>query len=141
MIRVGWSALAVIGLFPVTASFAASVIVNPGKSSGTLTVTLEDATVGQALQDLGKTYGFQVVGLENVTASPVSATMTGSLANIVARLLRNRNYLIVRSSDQKGAIVAVKILNSNYGAASLKSRGANAAGTSPQQRSTKRTGP
>lgn len=70
------------------------------------------------LEDLRKRYGFEVSGLKNAArGAPLTATMTGSLQNVLERLLRNWNHMIVRSPDNESGIAKVMILDARYGAA------------------------
>ena len=84
----------------------------------TITVSVEDASVGDILKDFSRIFDFEVKGLENAQRSePVSLTMAGSLGYIIERLLRNWNHMIIRSPDNKSGIQKVIILDSAYGSA------------------------
>jgi hypothetical protein len=117
MMVFGWIGFAFFLLwFPSTAG-AANVDIS-GEPRKLVTLAAESSTVGQILQDLGGRYGFQIKGIENArTAEIVSARMSGTLYDVVARLLRNRNYMIVLSPESASGIERVMILDANYGSA------------------------
>jgi len=97
---------------------AANVAVAGDNTGQSITVTIEDAPLNSVLENLRKRYGFEIVGLENTSkGEALSATMTGSLRSVIERLLRNWNYMIVRSAEIAGGIEKVMILNMSYGAA------------------------
>jgi hypothetical protein len=96
---------------------AARLSVEGDGPHGSITVTIEDATLTFVLDDLSKTYGFAIDGLEHATSRDLlSMTISGTLPGILERLLRNRNHLIVRSANSPCGIVKVMILDSGYGA-------------------------
>ena len=67
--------------------------------------------------DLSKKYGFEVIGLQNVEkGEALSGAMSGSLSDILERLLRNWNHMTVASGDSESGVAKVMILNSAYGA-------------------------
>ena len=64
---------------------------------------------------------FEVGGLQFVSKSePISATMSGDLRTVLQRLLRNWNYMIVRSPKGDGSIERVVIIDANYGSSPAK---------------------
>ncbi len=97
---------------------AATVEVAGDAPQQRITLTIEDAKVDAVLEDLHKRYGFEVKGLEHIThGDALSTTMSGSLNHVIERLLRNWNYMIVRSADNESGIAKIMILNATYGAA------------------------
>jgi hypothetical protein len=129
MLRLGFTALVIGCLMSPAALQAAAVTITGDTPRHNITVIIEDATVDAVLEDLCKRYGFEVSGLENATrGEALSATMSGSLQNVIERLLRNWNHMIVRSPDNTGGIAKVMILNANFGAAPQQSRGARSNG-------------
>lgn len=97
------------------ASQAASIKIDE-QAREQITLTVDSANVAQVLDDMGKRYGFKVIGLSNVTArEPLKATISGSLEDVLGRLLRNWNHMIVRSPDNERGIQKVMILDSSYG--------------------------
>jgi hypothetical protein len=95
--------LALIGCLGGQEPACASTITIVGDSSRNIVITMEDATIAMVLGDLGKKYGFEVVGLENAKrGEALSETLTGSIDTVLERLLRNWNYVIVRSQAQTG---------------------------------------
>jgi hypothetical protein len=117
MLRLGTTAFFVACLLSSGPLEAATVKVTGDTPRQDITVSIEDAKVDAVLEDLRKRYGFEVAGLENAThGDALSATMSGSLQNVIERLLRNWNYVIVRSPDNESGIAKVMILNATYGA-------------------------
>lgn len=79
---------------------------NPAQS---INITVDKASIGAVLQALHDKYGIEVSGInDDISKDPVSVTLSGSLPTILERLLRNQNYLIVRS--QKNITGVAKIL-------------------------------
>ena len=88
-----------------------------------ITVTMENAKISSILKGFSEAYGFEINGIENTQqGDPISASMTGSLKDILKRLLRNRNHLIIYSSDSTSGIEKVVILDSAFGVLPLKTR-------------------
>jgi len=86
-----------------------------------ISVDIENAALPAILDQLSKCFDFEVEGLQNAErGETLSTTISGTLPRVLTRLLRNRNFMIVRSSD--GGVARVAILNSDYGARSLKTR-------------------
>ena len=127
MLRWWFTAFVVGCLMSPAALEAATVKISGDTPRQNITVTIEDAKVDAVLEDLRKRYGFEVSGLENATGGEaLSTTMSGSLQNVIERLLRNWNHMIVRSPDSKSGIAKVMILNASYGAAPQPSPAARA---------------
>jgi hypothetical protein len=100
---------------------ASALVIDGNEPKQKITVVPENSTVEHILQDLSARYGFEIKGIENVGAGDtLSPTLTGSLHEVLVRLLRNRNYVIVRSPENASGIAKVMILDSNYGAAPTK---------------------
>jgi len=124
MSRRGWLAAGLVLLTLAPPAHAATADIKGARKA--VTVVAEETTVGQILQDLADKYGFKIKGIQYVGAAETgSAKMTGSLYVVVGRLLRNWNYLIVRSPDNASGIETVTILDAKYGAAPTKYAPAN----------------
>jgi len=68
---------------------------NPAQS---IKLEIDKATVQDVLQALHDKYGIALAGDgEAGTDGPITLTLEGSLPTILDRLLRNQNYMIVRS--------------------------------------------
>jgi hypothetical protein len=129
MSRLGCAVSLLAFLLVPAAAHAATVAVTGKHPRESITVTIKDAPVDVVLDDLHKRYGFEVSGLQNATRSgALSATMTGSLQNVLERLLRNWNHLIVRSPDNACGIAKVMIINEMYGASARPGRRGQASG-------------
>lgn len=75
----------------------------------------------QILKELASRYGFRIKGVQNVGVGELlSQKMSGRLDEVVGRLLRNWNHMVVRSPDSPCGIEAVMILNKNYGTGPAK---------------------
>ncbi len=68
---------------------------NPAKN---LNINIDKVSIGTVLQALHDKYGIEVSGIsDEISNDPISVTLSGSLPAILERLLRNQNYMIVRS--------------------------------------------
>jgi hypothetical protein len=115
----GWFAIILLAF--VAPASAATLAINGDAPKQNITVVAESATVDGVLQELAARYGFEIKGLEHLgTGEALSAKMSGSLYDVLSRLLRNRNYMIVRSPDKATGVARVMILDASYGAARTK---------------------
>jgi hypothetical protein len=100
---------------------ASALVIDGDEPKQMITVVAESSTVDRILRDLSARYGFEIKGIENVgAADTVPPTVSGSLYDVLVRLLRNRNYVIVRSPENASGIAKVMILDASYGAAPTK---------------------
>ncbi len=107
--------LAVCVLVVLTMPAVAAVTVT-GENVDSVTVQIEEAPVGIVLENLRERFGFELDGTEKaVGGEPLTLTLSGSLKEIVGRLLRNWNYVIVSSPGGGDGIAKVVILNAAYG--------------------------
>jgi len=133
MSRAGWSAFVAAFLLWQTPLYAATITIDGDDPRRSITVTIENATVDLVLEDLRTKYGFEVGGLQNVNkGDPISATMSGDLRSVLERLLRNWNYVIVRSPKTDGGIEKVVIIDANFGTHPSKA-GQRAGGENPDK--------
>lgn len=102
---------------------AATVEVNGDEPRKSISVSVENAPLAAVLEALRERYEFKITGLENAArGQPVTVTMSGSLHAVLARLLRNRNYVIAGSETSRSGISEITILNAEYGATPGRSR-------------------
>jgi hypothetical protein len=100
-------------------AYAASVEISTEQARDEISVTVSNAKADRILDALHKQYGFEIVGLANATqGEALTVKFSGNLRNVLKRLLRNRNHMIVGSSQKPGGIAKVMILNGDYGARS-----------------------
>ena len=119
--RTRWSAIITGLLWFSSAVDAATVDVFGDDPRKVVTVVVEDASIDQILQGLARRYGFRIKVVQNVGVGELlSEKMSGRLDEVVGRLLRNRNHMIVRSPDSPCGIEAVMILDGNYGTGPAK---------------------
>ncbi len=72
-------------------------------------MNVDKVSIGAVLQALHDKYGIEVSGInDDISSDPISITLSGSLPSILERLLRNQNYMIVRS--QKNITGVEKVL-------------------------------
>ena len=96
----------------VYAPFAAATVAIEGdRPRERVRVTMQDETISAALRGLAETYGFEVKGAVGEDQA-VSTTLSGTLSDVLARLLRNVNHVIVRSPDHRSGIDKVIITGS-----------------------------
>ena len=119
--RTSWSAI-ILGLLCFSSAVdAATVDVFGDDPRKVITVVVEKSSVDQILQELASRYGFRIKGAQNVGVGKLlSQKMSGRLDEVVGRLLRNWNHMIVRSPDSPCGIEAVMILDGNYGTGPAK---------------------
>ena len=119
----GWTALLLSCLLSAPTVHAGTISIDGDDPRSRITVTIESAKVDHVLRDFGETYGFEIKGLNYARrADALTATMSGSLEDIMRRLLRNWNYMIVSSPDNKSGIKEVTILNAAYGSSTPEIR-------------------
>lgn len=125
MIRAVPVAIVLLGVASSSAMAGVTVDEKPGSA---VTLTIENASVDAALTALRERYGFEVEGLSNLGSGEVlNVTLSGSLPEVVARLLRNWNYVVVKSEDAQRKIRKVVIINTNFGTAATKTESEKAA--------------
>jgi hypothetical protein len=111
-----WATLVAAVLLWQTPLRAESITIEGEDPRRGITVTIDNATVDLVIKDLQAKYGFEVGGLQNVNkGDPISTAISGDLRNVLERLLRNWNYLIVRSPKSDGGIAKVVIIDASYG--------------------------
>ena len=123
MLDIRWPVCVLGCLFATPELHAGTIKIDGDNPRNRITVTIENAKVDHVLKDFGKTFGFEIKGLKNARqGDAISVTMSGSLEDILGRLLRNRNHMIVWLPDNKNGIKKVIILNSAYGSSPPKIR-------------------
>lgn len=91
-------ATAVTCLFGSSALLADGVTIAGDRPAQSLDISIDKAPISAVLQALHEKYGIEVIDNSTDLASDqVSLTLSGSLPSILERLLRNQNYMIVRS--------------------------------------------
>lgn len=109
----------VIALFARTPAHADIVL--DDAAAGAVTLTIDNASVADALKALHERYHFELEGLSKLGSGDVlTATISGSVYDVVTRLLRNRNYSIVRLDGAPGGIRRVTIIDEKFGATASK---------------------
>lgn len=93
-----------------------------------VTVVIENAPVDAVLKALHERYGFELEGASNLGSTEIlNAKLTGSISEVVTRLLRNWNHVIVKAEDASDKISKVVIINANYGTDASKTKEEKAA--------------
>lgn len=116
MSRARWSAFVAALVLWQTPLHAANVTIEGDNPRGKITVTIQGATVDVVLADLQSKYNFEVGGLQHANKSePMTATLSGDLHTVLERLLRNWNYMIVRSTKGDGSIERLTIIDGKFG--------------------------
>jgi hypothetical protein len=88
---------------------AAAVAIDGAEPRDRIVVTIQDMSIAAALRDIGRTYGFEIKGTLADDNDTVSTTISGNLEDVLMRLLRNVNHVIVRSPDNLSGIEKVTI--------------------------------
>jgi hypothetical protein len=118
MFGVFWVALVFVLLSTVVPASAGPLVISGEDPKQEITVVTENSTVDRILQDLAARYGFEIKGIHNVgMGDALSGKMSGNLHDVLSRLLRNWNHMIVRSPDNASGVAKVMILDASYGAA------------------------
>ena len=102
-------AIFTLGLLTGTTTLRADTVTIDGDDPRErVTVTIRNSPIGGVLREFSNSYGFEVVRPEVIEQGEfLSVTMTGSLEDILRRLLRNMNHVIVRSPDNPSGIEKV----------------------------------
>lgn len=101
-------------------SLASSVSIAGSNPRDEITLVVRNAKIGTVLRNLAQKYDFSIQGLEKTEkGEPLSLSMSGDLEGILQRVLRNWNYLIVRSPNVERPIEKVMILDSAFGTAPM----------------------
>ncbi|WP_414463650.1 hypothetical protein RLW55_10400 [Hyphomicrobium sp. B1] len=94
---------------------AEGVTIESDNPSQRIKLQVDKATVGEVLQALHDKYGVVVAGNTDIDSDdPISVTFQGSLPDILARLLRNQNYMIVRSKRNVTGVEKILIAVSDH---------------------------
>lgn len=98
------------------AAAAAAVTVTADNATN-IKVEIEATSVAVVLENLRERFGFELDGADKAKdGDALTQTLTGSLKEVLGRLLRNWNYVIVSSEDESDRVARVVILNSSVGA-------------------------
>jgi hypothetical protein len=112
---------------------AATVAIDGDKPRDRITVTIRDTSLDAALREIGQTYGFEIKGALTGGNEAVSATISGNLEDVLVRLLRNVNHVIVRSPSHPGGIEKVIIMGGGSRPQPSASPPISAGGPSPPE--------
>jgi hypothetical protein len=110
---------------------AATIATDGDQPRERIIVTIQDMGLGAALREIGLTYGFEIKGTLADSDQAVSTTVSGNLQDVLARLLRNVNHVIVRSQDNRSGIERVIIMGGGRAPQPSASQGAPENGGSP----------
>ena len=103
-------AAAVTCLFGASALLADGVTIAGESPAQSLDISIDKAPISAVLQALHEKYGIEVINNSTDLASDqVSLTLNGSLPSILERLLRNQNYMIVRSQKNANGVERILI--------------------------------
>ena len=91
-------------LIPVAVS-AGTVTVDEAASA--IAVDSFDADVDEILGQIGQSQGFQIERVGPAPVEKVSASISGPLVDVVARILQNENHVILYSATAKAGISRV----------------------------------
>lgn len=89
---------------------AEGVTIESNDPARSIKLEVDKATVGEVLRALHDKYGVEVAGNADVGSDdPISVTLQGTLPNILERLLRGQNYMIVRSKKNVTGVEKILI--------------------------------
>ena len=113
---------------------AAAITVEGDAPLESITITIEGATLNNVVGELSQKYGFEVQGLDDMTSTDtLSASLSGSLRSVLESLLRNCNYMLVSSAENKSGIERVVITNCTQTAAPFPAPTNEQSSDTPQQ--------
>jgi hypothetical protein len=93
---------------------AEGVTIKSDDPAKNIEVNVDNATTRDVLVALRDKYGVELAGDGEAGGSdPITVTLQGSLPAILERLLRNQNYMIVRSNKNVTGVEKVLIAVSN----------------------------
>lgn len=102
---------------------AGTVTVSGEDPSASISVTVENASVADVLAELREKFDFEVEDLAHAgTDEAFDAKLSGNLVDVLQRLLRNRNHVIVRSAEAASGISRVVIINDKIGKAASQTK-------------------
>ena len=109
--------------FGISSASAGTVTVSGEDPNASISVTVENATVADVLAQLREKFDFEVEDLAHAgTDEAFDAKLAGNLADVLQRLLRNRNHVIVRSAEAASGISRVVIINDKIGKAASQTK-------------------
>lgn len=128
-----FAAIATLAAASLPVPCLAEVDISTADDAKTVNVVVEQASFDDILNKLGEHFHFGVERAVDAKASTasVSLTLSGTLDSVLKRLLRNRNYMIVRRPDNVEEIEKVVILTATEGALPSAPAPAAAASTPP----------
>jgi hypothetical protein len=87
-----------ICLFGQASLHAEGVTIDGEHPAQKIDMKIDSVPLGEVLKALHEKYGIEIAGVDDADADdPISMTISGSLPTILERLLRNHNYMLVRS--------------------------------------------
>jgi hypothetical protein len=76
---------------------------------------IDDEPIGTVLQTLHEKYGIEISGADKLEGNdPISLNLSGNLPAILERLLRNQNYMIVRSPKNQTGVAKIMIAGASH---------------------------
>lgn len=119
--RVFFLGLAFTCLFGSAPSWADGVTITGDHPAQNIDMKIDGETVGAVLQKLREKYGIEISGVDKLESDdPVSMTISGSLPTILDRLLRNQNYMLVRSPKNATGVAKILIAGNSHSDSSGK---------------------
>jgi hypothetical protein len=106
--------IAFICLFGEGELRAEGITIKGDHPSQNIDMKIDGETIGTVLQTLHEKYGIEISGEDKLASDDaVSMTISGTLPAILERLLRNQNYMIVRSAKNATGVGKILIAGSN----------------------------
>lgn len=106
---VGTAVLLLLSGAPVLAAQSVAIS-HSGDSDDTWSVVVEEATADEVLEELGPQAGFTFVRSGKADAeATISGSFQGSLKEVLPRILRNEDYVLIHGGEQK--IERIVLLN------------------------------
>lgn len=138
-----WLRLALVllslALMP-TKLLASAIHIKHLSEHGKISIEIKNSSLYAAILRISEEFNFKIKGLANADRNKIlSISLRGDLETILRRLLRNRNYVLVRADENeqklngKGPIEKVVLINANFGSRhGIGKRKVPAAATGPR---------
>jgi hypothetical protein len=114
--KTGLFALLFVGLAPVPGLWAGQARLVEEAGADRVAVETSDASVDEVLAALAAHFGFAVErSAPSAQTVRFSSRLSGSLDQLLERLLRHEGHLIVRSAEARGGIARVVLMEAKGG--------------------------
>ena len=95
---------------------ASAAVVIEGDEQSEIEVSIESEPLAATIDALATKFGVETEGIEHLSkADPMTGSFQGSFKDVIARLLKNWNHVIVLEPDDPARVEKIIILNDSQG--------------------------